>query len=45
VLVADDDEDVCALLRAVLAPLAVVTTVGDAEAALALTSARTAFRS
>ena len=33
VLVADDDADVCALLRAVLAPLAVVTTVADAEAA------------
>ncbi len=36
VLVADDDADVCALLRAVLAPLADVTTVGDAESALEL---------
>jgi CheY-like chemotaxis protein len=43
VLVADDDEDVCALLRAVLAPLAVVTTVGDAEAALALVAAEPPF--
>lgn len=36
VLVADDDADVCALLRAVLAPLADVTAVADAEAALEL---------
>jgi CheY-like chemotaxis protein len=35
-LVADDDDDVCALLRAVLAPIASVTTVGDAETALEL---------
>jgi len=36
VLVADDDADICALLRAVLTPLADITTVGDAESALEL---------
>ena len=35
-LVADDDPDVCALLEVVLAPFADVTTVPDAESALAL---------
>ncbi len=40
VLVADDDADICALLRAVLAPLADVTTVGDAESALELLAAQ-----
>lgn len=39
-LVADDDADVCTLLRMVLAPLAVVTTVGDAESALELLAAQ-----
>ncbi|MBD5606739.1 MAG: response regulator [Candidatus Eremiobacteraeota bacterium] len=34
VLVADDDHDVCALLHVVLTPLAAVTVVNDAEAAL-----------
>ena len=43
VLVADDDADVCAILRAVLAPLAVVTTVADAESALALLAAEPPF--
>jgi CheY-like chemotaxis protein len=36
VLVADDDADVCALLERVLAPLGIVTSVPDAESALAL---------
>jgi CheY-like chemotaxis protein len=36
VLVADDDVDVCALLQIVLAPLARVTVVHDAESALNL---------
>ncbi|MBC5800696.1 MAG: response regulator [Candidatus Eremiobacteraeota bacterium] len=36
VLIADDDAAVCALLRVALGPLAEVTTVADAEAALAL---------
>jgi two-component system chemotaxis response regulator CheY len=36
VLVADDDADVCALLERVLAPIGLVTTVPDAESALAL---------
>lgn len=36
VLVADDDGDICALLRLVLEPLCHVTTVHDAETALAL---------
>ncbi len=36
VLVADDDAAICALLEVVLTPLADVTTVGDAESALAL---------
>jgi CheY-like chemotaxis protein len=36
VLVADDDQDVCALLQIVLAPLARVTVVHDAESALDL---------
>lgn len=35
VLVADDDQAVCALLERVLRPLARVTSVGDGEAALA----------
>jgi CheY-like chemotaxis protein len=36
VLIADDDADVCALLRVVLRPVADVTAVHDAEAALEL---------
>jgi CheY-like chemotaxis protein len=36
VLVADDDAAICALLEVVLTPLADVTTVADAESALAL---------
>ena len=36
VLIADDDQDVCALLQIVLAPLARVTVVHDAESALEL---------
>ena len=43
VLVADDDDDVCALLRVVLEPLAHVTTVGDAESALEVIAAQPAF--
>ena len=35
VLVADDDDAVCALLSRVLRPLALVTAVGDGEAAIA----------
>ncbi len=36
VLVADDDAAICALLEVVLTPIADVTTVSDAESALAL---------
>jgi CheY-like chemotaxis protein len=36
VLVADDDAAICALLEVVLTPIADVTTVNDAESALAL---------
>jgi CheY-like chemotaxis protein len=43
VLVADDDVDVCALLRVVLEPLCHVTTVHDAESALALLARREAY--
>jgi CheY-like chemotaxis protein len=43
VLVADDDADVCALLEVVLSPLADVTTVHDAEAALALVASEPAY--
>jgi CheY-like chemotaxis protein len=43
VLVADDDVDVCALLELVLAPLADVTTVHDAEAALSLLATQPAY--
>ena len=43
VLVADDDDDICALLRVVLEPLAHVTTVGDAESALEVIAAQPAF--
>jgi len=43
VLVADDDADVCALLELVLAPLAHVTTVHDAEAALSLLATQPAY--
>ena len=43
VLVADDDADVCALLELVLAPLADVTTVHDAEAALSLLATQPAY--
>ena len=39
VLVADDDADVCLLLRAALTSLADVTTVADAESALLLLAA------
>lgn len=38
VLVADDDEDVCNLLQAVLAPLCDLTVVHDAETALKVLS-------
>jgi len=43
VLVADDDDDVCELLRVVLEPLAHVTTVADAESALEVLAAEPAF--
>jgi len=43
VLVADDDVDVCTLLRMVLEPLCAVTTVHDAESALALLAADARF--
>jgi CheY-like chemotaxis protein len=43
VLVADDDSDVGALLKLVLAPLADVTLVGDAEAALELVASQPPF--
>jgi CheY-like chemotaxis protein len=42
-LVADDDEDVCALLRIVLEPLASVTVVHDAESALDLLAVEKPF--
>jgi CheY-like chemotaxis protein len=43
VLVADDDDAVCALLELVLTPFAVVTTVSDAETALAVLAAEPPF--
>jgi CheY-like chemotaxis protein len=43
VLVADDDAAVCALLETVLAPLATITSVSDAEAALALLATEPPF--
>jgi CheY-like chemotaxis protein len=43
VLIADDDADVCALLEVVLAPFADVTTVPDAESALALLATEPAY--
>jgi len=43
VLVADDDSDVGALLKLVLAPLADVTLVADAEAALELVASQPPF--
>ena len=43
VLIADDDADVCALLEVVLGPLADVTTVPDAESALALLATQPAY--
>jgi CheY-like chemotaxis protein len=43
VLVADDDTAVCALLELVLAPIALVTTVNDAESALALLATEPPF--
>jgi two-component system phosphate regulon response regulator PhoB len=43
VLVADDDAAVCALLELVLTPIADVTTVGDAETALALLATQPPF--
>jgi CheY-like chemotaxis protein len=43
VLVADDDSDVCALLEVVLGPIAHVTTVSDAESALALLASEPPF--
>jgi len=43
VLVADDDADVCALLEVALAPLAAVTAVHDAEAALELVATQPAY--
>jgi CheY-like chemotaxis protein len=43
VLVTDDDADVCALLSLVLKPACDVTTVHDAESALALISTEPAY--
>jgi CheY-like chemotaxis protein len=43
VLVADDDAAVCSLLKLVLKPLANVTTVEDAEAALKVLASEPAF--
>jgi CheY-like chemotaxis protein len=43
VLIADDDVDVCSLLERVLAPIGDVTTVHDAEAALALLATQPAY--
>jgi len=43
VLVADDDADVCALLERVIGPFADVTTVPDAETALALVASEPAY--
>ena len=43
VLIADDDDDVCALLRVVLEPFADVTTVADAESALEVLAQQPAF--
>jgi CheY-like chemotaxis protein len=43
VLVADDDRDICTLLQIVLAPLAEVTLVNDAESALALVASQPPF--
>jgi CheY-like chemotaxis protein len=43
VLIADDDTDVCTLLARVLVPVCQVTTVHDAEAALAMLASSQPF--